>query len=309
MAPRKILVTGATGQQGGAAIKALLAQPPSFEHTILALTRNASSAKAQALASKPNVELLQGDLDDSPAIFTKAGGKDSIWGVFLVTVPDMRSKDAVEKELSQGYALIDAAVENGVEHFVFTSVDRGGTGRSDENPTEIGHFISKHNVEKYLRDKTQEGKGGMTWTILRPVAFMDNLKPGFFAKMFAAMWLGMGEETKLQLVSVTDIGVFAAKALGGFDKEEYKNQAISLAGDELSQPEGNEVFWKVFGRAMPRTYVLVGSVLQYMITEVGVMFKWFKDEGYGADIQQCKRLNPEMQDLATWLKEESGYKP
>ncbi|KAI9881667.1 MAG: hypothetical protein M1823_006622, partial [Watsoniomyces obsoletus] len=131
-----------------------------------------------------------------------------------------------------GCALIDAALENGVEHFVFTSVDRGGNGRSDENPTEIGHFISKHNVEKHLREKTQEGKGGMTWTILRPVAFMDNLTPGFFAKLFAVMWLGLGEETKLQLVSVTDIGMFAAKALGGFDKEEYKNQAIGLAGDE-----------------------------------------------------------------------------
>lgn len=65
MAPRRLLVTGATGAQGGATIKALLADPPRFEHKILALTRNTSSNKAQALAANPNVEVISGDLDDS----------------------------------------------------------------------------------------------------------------------------------------------------------------------------------------------------------------------------------------------------
>jgi uncharacterized protein YbjT (DUF2867 family) len=83
MAPRKILVTGATGKQGGAVVKALLNHPPDFDYVILALTRNVSSPKAKALASNPKVELISGDLDDCDAIFEKAGGKGSIWGVFL----------------------------------------------------------------------------------------------------------------------------------------------------------------------------------------------------------------------------------
>jgi uncharacterized protein YbjT (DUF2867 family) len=306
MAPRKILVTGATGQQGGAAIKALLSSPPPFDYQILALTRNTASAKAQTLASSPKVELVSGDLDDCPAIFAKAGGHDSIWGVFLVTIPDMGSNPAESKERIQGCSLIDAAIENGVKHFVYTSVDRGGANKSDTNPTKIGHFITKHDVEQYLRDKSSVID--MTWTILRPVAFMENMTPGFFCKMFAATWLGMGDSKRLQLVATRDIGIFAAKAFAGFDTDQYKNKAISLAGDELTQPEANEVFWKVFGRPMPRTYTWAGSILQYMIKEVGIMFTWFKEEGYGADIQQCKNINPEMLDLETWLREESGHR-
>lgn len=226
-------------------------------------------------------------------------------GVFLVTVPDMGSKDAANKETTQGCAMVDAAVANGVKHFVYSSVDRGGPGRSDTNPTKIPHFIAKHDVEQHLREKASASD--MNWTILRPVAFMENMTPGFFCKMFAAMWLGMGEEKKLQLVSTRDIGIFAAKAFAESDGEEFRNQAISLAGDNLTQAEGNEVFWKVYGRPMPRTYVFWGTMLQTMIKEVGTMFQWFNDEGYGADIQQCRKINPKMLDLETWLREESGH--
>ena len=98
MAPRKILITGATGQQGGAALQALIANPPPFDHQILALTRNTSSPKAQALSKHASVELISGDLEDCPAIFSSAGGPNSIWGVFLVTVPDMNKKGGIDKE-------------------------------------------------------------------------------------------------------------------------------------------------------------------------------------------------------------------
>ena len=104
-----------------------------------------------------------------------------------------------------------------------------------------------------------------------------------------------------------DIGVFAAKAFAEFEDEKFKNQAITLVGDDLTQPEASEIFWKVFGRPMPRTYVAVGSLLMYMVKEVGVMFQWFKDEGYGGSVEECKSINPGMQDLESWLREESGY--
>jgi uncharacterized protein YbjT (DUF2867 family) len=303
---RSILVSGATGQQGSAVIRALLSNPPPFDHKILALTRNTTSAKAKKLLGNGNgkVELVQGDLDDCDAIFTTLG-KDAVWGVFLVTVPDMSSstEDAEER---QGKAMIDSALKYGVSHLVFSSVDRGGE-RSESNPTNIKHFVSKHNIEVYLREKAgvEAGKR-MGYTILRPVAFMENMVPGVFCKVFNAMWLGM-RDTKLQLVSVKDIGVFAAMAFAKSDDAQWKNQAISLAGDELSQEEGNGVFWKVFGRPMPRTYVFVGSVLKSMVKEVGIMFRWFEEEGYGASVEGCRRLNPGMLDLETWFREESGH--
>ena len=302
MGTQKILVSGATGKQGGAVIKALLADPPAFPFRILALTRNKNSAAAKALASKPNVELLQGDLNHCPAIFEEAGGKGSIWGVFSVQLPAFGSKDGADIEEKQGCALVDAAVANGVSHFVYTSVDRGGP-HSDNDPTNVPHFISKYKIEEHLKAKAGST---MSWTILRPVAFMENLTPDIMGRGFAAMWRNMGE-VKLQLVSTTDIGRFAALALS--DPEKFNQKSISLAGDELTQLEGNEVFWKVFGRNMPRSYGFMGSLFQYMVKELGIMFKWFVDVGYKSDIAECKRLNPKMQDFETWLKEESKFKP
>lgn len=302
MEPRKILVTGATGKQGGAVIKALISDPPAFPYRILGLTRNTASAAAQLLASKPNVELIAGDLDDCPAIFEAAGGAGSIWGVFSVQLPARGKNVAKDREEKQGFALVDAAVANGVSHFVYSSVDRGGSD-SDNDPTNVPHFVSKYDIEKHLEDKAGSG---MSWTILRPVAFMDNLTADMMGSGFAAMWKKMGN-VKLQLVSTTDIGRFAAMAFSDID--EFKNKAISLAGDELTQPEGSEVFWKVFGKTMPRSFDFMASVLQYMITELGLMFRWFVDVGYKADIAECQRLNPKMQDLEAWLREESKFKP
>ncbi|RMZ87364.1 hypothetical protein DV736_g5409, partial [Chaetothyriales sp. CBS 134916] len=288
----------------GAVIKALLAHPPPFEHQILALTRNPSSAKAQSLDANDNIKVIEGDLNNSAAIFEKAGGPASIWGAFLVTVPGKAKKDELGEE-GGGKSLVDAAVANGVKHLVFSSVDRGGPGVSDTNPTSIAHFASKHKIELYLKDKAKDTN--MTYTILRPVAFMDNLGPSTFGGLFSVMWRGVGDKP-LQLVATKDIGVFGAQAFASHDSDQYKNSALSLAGDELNHKEAAEIFSKTIGRPMPESYWFLGAVLQTVVREVGVMFTWFKDVGFGADASLCRKLNPALLNFDAYLKEESGFK-
>ena len=58
---------------------------------------------------------------------------------------------------------------------------------------------------------------------------------------------------------------------------------------------------------MPVTFGFVGHVLQYVVKELGVMFKWFSEVGYKADLAENKRLNPSMQNFETWLREESLF--
>lgn len=142
MTTRTILITGATGKQGGSAIKALLANPPPFEFRILALTRKGTSKAAKALAANPKIDLIEGDLHDPQAIFAKAGGVGAVWGVFCVTIPSMK-KGTEQLEMEQGKNLIDAAIEHDVKHFVLTSVDRGGPEKSDVNATDVPHFVTK----------------------------------------------------------------------------------------------------------------------------------------------------------------------
>jgi nucleoside-diphosphate-sugar epimerase len=86
---RTILVTGATGKQGGAVINSLLAAKADFE--ILALTRNANSNAAQKLAQKSStIKLITGDLNNVDDIFKKAKEVTSspVWGVYSVQVSD-----------------------------------------------------------------------------------------------------------------------------------------------------------------------------------------------------------------------------
>jgi len=307
---KRILVCGATGQQGGAVIQALLAHPPWFPHEILALTRKASSSAAQKLASNPKVKVIEGDLEHSSAIFEKAGGKDSVWGVFLVTFPSMKKHQVgvEDSETRQGKALFDAALANGVKHFVFSSVDRGGDEKSWDNPTTVPHFITKHEIELHIRENIRAKVGGndMTYTILRPTAFYDNYAPGFQGRIFAAAWAQIGDK-KLQLVAVTDIGIFAAQAFSNSDSDDYKNQAIGLAGDSITQAEGSESMWRAKSRPMVQSYWIFAYLFKYMVGDLGLMFKWFETDGYGCDIQKCKRLNPKMKDFKTWLQEESKH--
>jgi nucleoside-diphosphate-sugar epimerase len=66
--------------------------------------------------------------------------------------------------------MVDGALAAGVKFFVYTSVERGGNDKSYDNPTNVPHFISKHNIEHHLVENAGDK---MQWTILRPVAFMD----------------------------------------------------------------------------------------------------------------------------------------
>ena len=89
---RTILVTGATGKQGGSVVAALLAAKADFN--ILALTRDASSPSAKRLASKSaNITLVEGNLDDADAVFNSANKASTspIWGVFSVQVSASQS--------------------------------------------------------------------------------------------------------------------------------------------------------------------------------------------------------------------------
>ncbi|RAL61577.1 hypothetical protein DID88_009616 [Monilinia fructigena] len=282
---------------GGAAIDALLSAVDSSDITIFALTRNVESPAAEKLIKKSDkIKLLQGDLNDCPAIFEAA--PQPIKSFFCVTIPNMGLGNGGASEEEKGIALIDAAIKHGVEHFVFTSVDRHGKD-SDNDPTNVPHFISKANIEKHLKEKCAGAK--MTWTILRPVAFMENFAPGVASKIFPTAWCSaLAPTTKLQLVATADIGYFAAQAL--LKPKEYNGRAISIAGDELTFGEANEIFLSRLGKDIPRTFDFVGSTLLWAIKDVGLMFNWFEERGYAADIDALRKEHPGLQSLGDWLK-------
>ncbi|KAI0378931.1 NAD(P)-binding protein [Hypomontagnella monticulosa] len=301
---RAVLITGATGKQGGAVINALLKANANFE--ILALTRDAQSASAKRLQQKsPKIKMVTGNMDAPDNIFAKAKEvtKTPVWGVFSVQTAIGGGANHRTEEV-QGKALIDASIKNGVKHFVYSSVDRCGD-KSDQNPTDIPHFISKHNIEQHLYAKTK--KGEMDWTVLRPVAFFENLTPDFFGKIFTTSYkIVLEKNRKLQLITTGDIGFFAAQAL--MNPEEYKGKKISLAGDELTFDEFQAIYKEKTGEDLFFTYHFVARIVLWMVKEMGYMFRWFQNVGYGADIAALRKINPDLKDFRKWLDEDSPFK-
>lgn len=302
---KTLLVTGATGKQGRALIDTLLASSSSSSSStsfnVIALTRKASSSSALALSKRypSNVRILEGNLSDSRSIFRDAKSltKDPIWGVFGVTTP------MGGKEQEQGIALVDAALEAGAERFVFTSVERGG-----DHPTEVPHFITKHNIEEHMKKQAAEQGGKMAWTILRPVFFMDNLVPGAVGKIITTAWKISLEKSKkpLQMISVADIGMVAAQAF--LKPDEFKNEAISLAGDELTYEQADEIFKSKTGYSMPTTYGPLVSGALWMTKDLRLMFKFFQEHGFGTDVPALKRRFPEIKGFGEWIEKSPWMK-
>ncbi|KAF5255834.1 hypothetical protein FOXYS1_13727 [Fusarium oxysporum] len=273
---RTLLVTGATGKQGGSVIAALLAAQADFN--ILALTRDVSSPSAKKLAARSTkITLLEGNLDDTDAVFKNASkvATSPIWGVFSVQAPAMNKTGPIIEE-KQGKDLVDAALKNKVKHFVYSSVDRNGL-KSIENPTDIPHFMSKHNVELHLLRRTTGTDMG--WTILRPVAFMENFDGGLVGKIFASCWKLVVKSRPLQLIATADIGAFAAKAFT--DTNKFVGKSISLAGDELTYDQMAAVFKEKTGSEVPLAAGILARMTLWLSKEMGTMFAFFEREGQG----------------------------
>ena len=149
---KSVLVTGATGQQGGAVARELLASG----YRVKAMTRNPQGEKAKVL-TKLGAEVIQGDLNDTASLEKAV---NDVWGVFAV---QNTWEAGVEGEETQGKQIAKIAKKAGVQHYVYTSV--GSAHRS----TGIPHFDNKWRVEETVRRL-----GFPSYVIIRPVFFMEN---------------------------------------------------------------------------------------------------------------------------------------
>jgi uncharacterized protein YbjT (DUF2867 family) len=271
---RVIVVTGATGKQGGAVACHLLQD----DWRVRAVTRNPDGAAAQALAAQ-GVEVVSGDM------MNRADMDRALRGAYGVFSVQNTWEAGVDGEIAQGKNVADAAKAAGVQHLVYTSV--GGAERNSGLP----HFESKYALEQYIAGL------GIPTTVIRPVFFMENLATGFMGPREGVLYVAMPPEAPLQMVAVDDIGALVAKAFA--QPDQFIGQAIELAGDAVTFPEVARIITDVTGQPVQFAQQPIEQVRGFS-AETADMLNWFVIEGYRADIPALRRLLPELKDFRTW---------
>jgi uncharacterized protein YbjT (DUF2867 family) len=275
---RSVLVVGSTGQQGGATARSLLKRG----FAVRALTRDPEKPEARELAGR-GAELARGDLDDRSSV---EGALEGVHGVFSV---QNFWETGYEREIEQGKRLVDAAKDAGVEHFVYSSVG------SAHWETGIAHFDSKAKVEDYLRGS------GMPYTILRPVYFMQNWEMfGRDQILGGTLAQPLDPDRPLQMLDAEDIGVFAAMAFE--NPEGWIGREVDLAGDEMTMPEVAATFSRVIGREVGYYQVPWDQFEEAAGEEAAVMYRWFNDHGYEADIAALREEHPGLVTFERYLR-------
>ncbi|MFT2015219.1 NmrA family NAD(P)-binding protein [Streptomyces sp. 796.1] len=220
--PTPVLVTGATGQQGGATARALLAAGV----PVRALVRDPETDRARALAAR-GVELAVGDLDDPASLTRAAAGARA---VFSVQMPDLAGR-GFDGEVAQAGNLIEAARAAGVPQFVHTSVS--GAGQHTAWVTGRWAWLDAYYAAKAGIQDRVRAAGFAHWTLIKPGFFMENLLPEagivFPRGVAGGLVTLLRPETELALVAVADIGAAAAAAVA--DPQRFSGVELELASD------------------------------------------------------------------------------
>ncbi|WP_435873333.1 NmrA family NAD(P)-binding protein [Nocardiopsis protaetiae] len=326
---RTVLVTGATGGQGGAVARALLERG----WAVRALVRAPDTPAARALAAL-GAEPVVGDLDDPASLRAAARGAH---GVFSVQPCDLADPDPAT-EVRRGRAVADAAAAVGVAHLVYSSAAAAGRGSG------VAHFESKEGIEAYVES------AGVPATVLRPVYFMENwryalprpgLGPGLGpgpgreaaggvegnagrnvnegagrkvsggagrkvsggagegAERERVVPVALDADAPLQMIAVADIGRITAAAFE--EPAEFAGRRIDIAGDELPVRRIAELFAAADG-VPTRFERLPDAELRAQSPEVAKMYAWINDKGFGADLAALRARHPGLLTLEDWLR-------
>lgn len=284
MTTSPILVTGATGKQGGATARRLLAEG----RPVRALVRDTTTAAATELAAA-GAQLVRGDFDDPTSLPPALDGVAAVFAVppvvFGPAGPD------TDLEAARVQALIDAAAAAGVEQVVLSTV----ASTSTTWPGASGKAL----IEQYLHDHVAVP------TVLRPVRFMtnylgltgigiDGITDGVHRHLFPP-------HEPMQIIALEDIAEFAALAFA--DPTRFAGRTLELAGDQPTPVEAAAAIAEATG--IPVRYEQLSDAeaaeISPLIAET--RSRWQAGDRWHADIEALRVLHPGLRTLTDWLTE------
>ncbi len=257
-----VLVTGAAGKTGRAALRALRRRGT----VARALVRRAGQQEAVRDAGAR--ETVLGDLREAQAVARAAEGMAAIYHICPNVSPD---------EVAIGRTVLAAARAAGVERFVFHSVLPPQTEA-------MPHHWRKLRVEEQLFES------GLPFTVLQPAAYMQNV----FAHWRSIAEEGVypvpyGVEARLAAVDLEDVAEVAARVL---TEEGHHGAIYELCAEILSPAETAEILAEVLGRpvraaAVPidawRQRALAGGLDEERCATLLAMFRYYERCGFAGN--------------------------
>jgi uncharacterized protein YbjT (DUF2867 family) len=314
MAEKKIIaVMGATGAQGGGVVRAIL-RDKTGGFAARAITRNAGSDKAKALA-QAGAEVVAADAGDEASLQRAFAGAH---GVFCVTF--FWEHFSPERELADATRMAQAAKQAGAAHVIWSTLEdtRKWVPLSDNRmPTLMGkykvpHFDAKGEADDVFR------KLGVPTTFLLTSFYWENFiffgsgpKRGPDGKLALTMPLG---DKKMPTIATEDIGkcAYAIVKRG----TEFIGKTVGIAGGHLTGAQMAASFTKALGQEVrynavsPEVYRGLGFP---GADDLGNMFQFKRDfETYycGArSLEFTRSLNPELLTFDQWLAQNKDRIP
>jgi uncharacterized protein YbjT (DUF2867 family) len=284
--PRTIVVTGATGLQGGAVARRLLEDG----WRVRGLTRNPASQQARALRAL-GAEVVQGDMAEAASLRPVFEGA---YGVYSVQNPFIGGP---EQEIRQGKNVADVANDVGVEHLVYGSA---GTGRKG---TGVPSWETKLQIEDHM--KALE----LPLTILRPTAFMELMTHKKFFPPVAAWQVMpklMGSSRRLPWLCTEDLGVIGTRAFA--NPHSFVGRDLTLASDVRSLDECRSIYREVTGRN-PRRFpmpVWLFKRFGFVGRDLTTMWRWLRTGEVDLDTSPTRAIHPEALTVGGWLSKQEA---
>lgn len=295
-----VLVIGATGKQGGATARALIAAG----NHVRALVRDPESAQARAVEAL-GVELVKGDLLAGGSVNRATEGVRAVFSVQIAPV----SAEGFDfgLEATQAINLIEGARDAGVSHFVQSTVS--GAGQHAElfpgwNEGRWAHMEPYYSAKTTVQDRVRAA-GFPYWTLLKPGFFMDNFLPslGFYFPrgVEGGLVSVVKPETSIPLVAVPDIGSAAAAAIAA--PEKFNNVELELASDYLSMTQIAEVLTRVLDVRLSAPDMTMEEAFSAGMPPMGAGHELYNVVGQPARPEFARDLGIPLTSFEDWARE------
>ncbi|ELR24657.1 NmrAlike family protein [Acanthamoeba castellanii str. Neff] len=300
MSNKIITVLGATGNQGGSVVRALLTQGG---YHVRAVTRDAGKKAALDLldldkqlrggSGESRVELVEAQLDDEASLKRAFEGA---YGVFGVT--NYWEGADLMKEFHQGVHIAHAAKATHVKHLVWSSLEF----------SYVPHFVSKAMVESYIQHL------GVPYTAIHFPAYYENhlgfptMTPRRQADGTFVLSMPIDpDQARLPLFSVADSGAFVVEALNYPDL--YLGKQMRVASESLTARQMAATFERVTGVAT-RAEEVDHEAFQRSFPgaeELYLNLKWFADNPTARDVAWSRRVHPQIKDWAGFVHDHLDF--